>query len=123
MLEGGMRRLLQLEATAIFAFAIFAYHQMGFAWLQFLVLFLVPDVSMLAFLHNPRTGAFFYNAVHHLFGPIVLFMASTLFALSAFGATGQSIAIVWIAHIGFDRMLGYGLKYQSGFKDTHLGKF
>ncbi|MCS4316879.1 hypothetical protein M2407_001178 [Serratia sp. BIGb0234] len=30
-------------------------------------------------------------------------------------------ALIWGAHIGFDRALGYGLKYASGFADTHLG--
>jgi hypothetical protein len=30
--------------------------------------------------------------------------------------------LIWIAHIGFDRALGYGLKYPTGFGDTHLGR-
>ena len=33
-----------------------------------------------------------------------------------------SIAMIWLAHIGFDRALGYGLKYVSGFGFTHLGR-
>jgi hypothetical protein len=32
------------------------------------------------------------------------------------------IAMIWLAHIGFDRALGYGLKYASGFGFTHLGR-
>ncbi|MEF9606012.1 DUF4260 family protein, partial [Paracoccus sp. PXZ] len=29
---------------------------------------------------------------------------------------------LWLAHVGFDRVLGYGLKLPSGFRDTHLGR-
>ena len=34
----------------------------------------------------------------------------------------QALALIWIAHIGLDRALGYGLKYATGFGDTHLGR-
>jgi uncharacterized protein DUF4260 len=33
-----------------------------------------------------------------------------------------SIAMIWLAHIGIDRALGYGLKYEAGFTFTHLGR-
>jgi hypothetical protein len=33
-----------------------------------------------------------------------------------------SVALIWLAHIGFDRALGYGLKYKAGFGFTHLGR-
>jgi hypothetical protein len=33
-----------------------------------------------------------------------------------------SIAMIWLAHIGIDRALGYGLKYATGFGFTHLGR-
>ena len=35
-------------------------------------------------------------------------------------STATQIALIWLAHIGVDRLLGYGLKYPTGFKDTHL---
>lgn len=37
-------------------------------------------------------------------------------------STLLAIAIIWAAHIAFDRAVGYGLKYETGFNDTHLGR-
>jgi hypothetical protein len=84
--------------------------------LLFAVLFLVPDISMLGYLRNPRLGSSLYNLGHAIFLPISLF-------LHAFATQHQlemAIGIIWFAHIAWDRMLGYGLKYPTHFKDTHL---
>src|SRR5215207_1457558 len=48
-------------------------------------------------------------------------------ALGAFGLLGGSpvtlaVALIWFAHIGADRLMGYGLKYPAGFEGTHLGR-
>ncbi len=96
--------------------AVWAYGATGGNWLLFAALLLAPDLGMLGYSLNPRAGAFVYNAIHTVTLPAVL------------GASGYfwgsvlmlHVALVWTAHIGFDRLLGHGLKYATGFKDTHL---
>ena len=113
-----MRAVLRLEGAAAFAAAIALYGHGGFSWLAFAVLFLAPDLSMLAYLVGPRAGAFAYNLVHTY--ALALPVALAGFALGS--TVASALGLIWIAHIGFDRMLGYGLKYRSGFGDTHLGR-
>jgi hypothetical protein len=81
-------------------------------------LFLVPDLSFAAYLAGPRTGAIVYNAAHSYLLPVALMTAG--FALPE--PLILSIAMIWLAHIGIDRALGYGLKYEAGFGFTHLGR-
>jgi len=108
--------LLHLEGAAVFVAALFAYQHNHGSWLLFVSLFLLPDLSMIGYAFNPRVGAMTYNAIHTYVGPWVL-GGYSLF-------TGKHLplllALIWAAHIGFDRMLGFGLKYPSRFKDTHL---
>jgi len=116
--SGGVRVVLRLEGAAAFAAAIALYGHDGFSWLAFVLLFLAPDLAMVAYLAGPRAGALAYNFVHTYALPLAL-----AFAGFALGSTvASALALIWIAHIGFDRMLGYGLKYASGFGDTHLGR-
>jgi hypothetical protein len=91
---------------------------MGLSWWLYAVLFLVPDVSFAAYGAGPRTGAMVYNALHSTVGPA--FLAGIGLFLES--PTLLGLAAIWAAHIGFDRMLGYGLKYGSGFSNTHLGR-
>jgi uncharacterized protein DUF4260 len=116
--SGAVSAVLRLEAAAAFAAAIALYGHAGFSWLMFAVLFLAPDLAMLAYLAGPRAGALAYNLVHTYAAPLPLALAG--FALGS--TVAAELALIWIAHIGFDRMLGYGLKYASGFGDTHLGR-
>lgn len=109
--------LLRAEGLFVLAAAIAVYVHVGGGWLLFVLLLLAPDLGMLGYLTGPRVGAVAYNAVHIYAGPVLvglvgLFLASTL--------TVQ-LALIWTAHIGLDRMLGYGLKSPEGFKVTHLG--
>jgi hypothetical protein len=94
------------------------YAGTGRGWGFFALLFLAPDLSFVAFLAGPRVGAAAYNALHSYVGPLALVLLA--------GAAGQPallpLGYVWAAHIGFDRLVGYGLKYASGFGDTHLGR-
>ena len=108
------RPLLHLEGATVLLVSLLAYHWSNGSWLQFALLFLLPDMSMLGYLANPRIGSITYNAVHTYVGPVA--MASYFCAHHAL----FSLSLIWIAHIGFDRMLGYGLKYPTRFKDTHL---
>lgn len=114
---GGVRVLLRLEGLAVLALATAAYAQFGAGWGWFALLFLLPDLSLLAYLAGPRAGAAAYNAAHSYAGPLLLLAMGVLGTLPALLA----IALVWCAHIGFDRALGYGLKYAAGFRQTHLG--
>lgn len=108
--------LLRVEGLALFALSIFLYHSVGEGWKAFLVLFLLPDIGMLGYLAGPRIGAACYNVLHAEFFPVALAGA----ALIRHWPSWLSFALVWLAHIGFDRMLGYGLKYPTAFKETHL---
>jgi hypothetical protein len=110
--------LLRLEGLGLFALGVLFYAQSGARWSFFAVLFLVPDVSFAGYLAGPRIGAAVYNAAHTMLGPIML--AGTGLTLAQ--PLAISLAVIWAAHIGFDRMLGYGLKYGTGFGFTHLGR-
>ena len=115
----GVRAVLRLEGAAAFAAAVALYAHAGFSWPLFVVLILAPDLAMLAYLIGPRAGAFAYNLVHTYALALPLGVAAFAFGSPVVAAIG----LIWIAHIGMDRMLGYGLKYRSGFGDTHLGRF
>lgn len=115
---GGVRLLLRLEGAAALAAALALYAHDGFSWLLFAALFLSPDLTMLAYFAGRRIGAAAYNAAHVYALPLALLLAGFMAGLPA--ATAG--ALIWIAHIGIDRALGYGLKYATGFGDTHLGR-
>ena len=88
------------------------------SWLLFAALLLVPDVSFAAYLAGPRVGALCYNLVHTTIGPIALWVVGSIVA----SPVSFAVALIWLAHIGIDRALGYGLKYDAGFGFTHLGR-
>jgi hypothetical protein len=116
--NGPVRTLLRLEALALFLAAIALYVNSGAGWRLFAILILVPDLSMAFYLGGPRIGAAAYNAAHSTLGPIALAAASFFIPQPLL----FPIALIWAAHVGFDRALGYGLKYPSRFGDTHLGR-
>ncbi len=108
--------LLRLEGLTVFIASIAAYaHQGGSIWL-FLALLLTPDLGALSYLISLRVGSIAYNTVHFYTLPILL--AGVAFAFNM--PTMLLIALIWFAHIGMDRVAGYGLKYQTAFKDTHM---
>lgn len=115
--HGGVRFTLQSEALAMFAVAVFAYFHAGYSWQMFAVLFLVPDVSMIGYLAGTRFGALTYNLGHAYIGPA----AVAAYGLATNDDMALPIALIWFAHVGFDRMLGFGLKYGDAFTHTHLG--
>jgi len=115
--NGAPLLLLRLEGFAIAIASILAFSRSGASWQLFAALILAPDLSILFYLAGPRLGAAFYNAVHIYVGPIALFAASAALAAPA----GIAAAMIWCAHIGIDRALGFGLKYGGGFTLTHLG--
>lgn len=115
---GGPRLLLRIEGALTLAAALLAYAHLGGSWVWFALLFLLPDLSMLGYLAGPRPGAAAYNAGHSHAAPALLAAASWALAAPAL-LLG---AAIWAGHIGFDRMMGYGLKYSTAFGDTHLGR-
>jgi hypothetical protein len=115
---GGVRTLLRLEGVVLFAGMTLLYAIWDGSWWVYAILFLAPDLSFAAYLAGPKAGAIVYNAAHSYLAPVALMTAG--FALAA--PLVLSIAMIWLAHIGIDRALGYGLKYQAGFAFTHLGK-
>jgi hypothetical protein len=116
--SGGVRTLLRLEGLTLFAGMTLLYALWGGSWWIYFVLFLAPDLSFLGYLAGPKVGAIVYNAMHSYMAPMALMTAGFGFAPPLL----LSIAMIWLAHIGFDRMLGYGLKYSAGFGFTHLGR-
>jgi Domain of unknown function (DUF4260) len=116
--SGGLRTLLRLEGLTLFAGMTLLYAVWGGSWWIYAILFLVPDISFAAYLAGPRVGAVVYNAAHSYMAPMALMV--TGFAMTQ--PLILSIAMIWLAHIGIDRALGYGLKYSRGFSFTHLGR-
>ncbi len=108
--------LLRLEGAALLGLAVLFYARSDDGWGLFALLFLVPDVAMLGYLANPRLGAALYNAAHVTIGPATLGVFGLTMAPAA-----VPVALIWAAHIGFDRAVGYGLKYPDRFQHTHLG--
>jgi hypothetical protein len=114
--RGDIRVLLRLEGLAVLAAACAAYAQTGASWLLFAALFLAPDLTFLAYAGGKSLGAAAYNAAHTYALPLLLSIAGLL----AYPEI-KPYALIWIAHIGLDRALGYGLKFRSAFGHTHLG--
>ncbi|MGD0191141.1 MAG: DUF4260 domain-containing protein [Rhizomicrobium sp.] len=116
--QGRVKRLLQLEGLALLAAAVGMYVRIGAGWKLFAILILVPDIAMLFYVAGPRAGAMAYNATHTTLGPIATLTAGYLLSVPL----AIDVGLIWAAHVGFDRALGYGLKYGAGFGYTHLGR-
>lgn len=110
--------LLHFEGLGVLVGACVLYAHLGYSWVRFSIFILAPDVALLGFLVNNKIGAIAYNSVHTYVAPLAL--AGLLFA------TKQPewfwIPLIWTAHIGMDRLCGYGLKYKVNPKQTHLHK-
>ena len=116
--SGGVRMLLRLEGLTLFAGMMLVYGFWGGPWWLYAVLFLAPDLSFLAYLAGPKAGSWAYNAAHSTIVP----MAMLTIGFGFVPPLVLSLALIWLSHIGIDRALGYGLKYQAGFGFTHLGR-
>jgi hypothetical protein len=112
------RVLLHLEGLIVLIGALIFYAVLDGSWLLFIILFLAPDISFLAYFGGPKTGAFVYNIFHTCIIPFIVFIVALVYDNSV----GMHVAIIWFAHIGADRMMGYGLKYPRGFKTSHMKK-
>jgi Domain of unknown function (DUF4260) len=110
------RLLLRAEGAFIFALTLWFYRAGHHPWWLFAALFLTPDLFMLGYLKDAQVGAASYNLVHTLAAPMLLLLVAFVLPSPA----SMPCALIWLSHIGFDRMLGFGLKYPTFFKDTHL---
>jgi len=113
-----MKTIIKIEEAALFILGIFLFNRLTFEWWWFLVLILAPDLSMLGYLFGNKTGAFLYNIFHHK--GIALLIYGLGFYLSI--ESIQLAGIILFSHSAMDRIFGYGLKYEKGFKYTHLGE-
>ncbi|MFD2042973.1 DUF4260 domain-containing protein [Ornithinibacillus salinisoli] len=109
---------LHIEGLATLLLSIFVYFYFDLNWLLFVLLLFAPDLSMLGYLFNNHLGAILYNIFHTYIVPILLVFIAFLVDHSIL----MSIGLIWFAHIGMDRMIGYGLKYPTDFKNTHLNR-
>ena len=115
---GKINIILRLEGLLVLFLACYGYHIMpAHSWKIFAYCFFIPDISLLGYLMDKRIGAVLYNIAHSHILPLLLLVASHQLQSEII----QTISVIWIAHIGFDRALGYGLKYADGFGFTHLG--
>ncbi|MHA6688957.1 DUF4260 domain-containing protein [Devosia sp. A449] len=110
----------RFEGALVLVGALVLFWQLdsGWAWWLAIPVFFAPDLSFLAYAFGPRVGAVGYNIVHIYGFGLVLLAAGSVFAVPALAACGA----LFLAHAGFDRMLGYGLKALEGFSLTHLGR-
>lgn len=115
---GGVRAVLRLEGLFVLIAACAVYSKFGLGWDTFALFFLVPDLSLLGYFAGPRIGAASYNLAHSYVGAIGCLAIGVLLP----SPTALAAGLIWCAHIGFDRALGYGLKYSAGFGFTHLGR-
>lgn len=116
MLESLPRLLLRTEGAIVALAAITLYFYADSPWWLLVVLALAPDLSLVGFVAGPRVGTATYNAAHTYLVPLAL---GTIGVVAGADLAVQ-VALVWIMHIGVDRAVGYGLKYPTAFKDTHL---
>lgn len=115
---GGVRAVLRLEGLTVLLVATWWYALHGAGWGWFAAFFLAPDLSFLGYLVGGRIGAVAYNAAHSYIGALLCLLLGAVTPAPLLSTAG----LIWCAHIGFDRALGYGLKYGGGFGLTHLGR-
>ncbi len=108
--------ILRAEGAVVFAGSLLLYFRQDGGWLLLALLLLSPDLSMLGYLAGPRVGSWAYDAAHTYVSPALVLG----FGVFADAPMAVRIALIWTAHIGMDRLVGYGLKYPTHFKDTHL---
>jgi len=114
---GKPKKWLQLDGLVLFISTIILFASTHHHWWIYPVLLFVPDIFMVGYLKDSKLGAFLYNVGHSYLAPTLL----TFFGWNQKNSLLIAIGVIWLGHIGWDRFFGYGLKYDSRFKDTHLG--
>lgn len=112
------KALLHVEGFTVLALSLYFYGYYQFSWVLFIILLFSPDVSMFGYLLNHKIGAIIYNVFHTYTFSIGMVFCGLILT----NETMLAIGFIWSAHIGMDRMIGFGLKYPTDFKDTHLNR-
>lgn len=108
--------LLRLESLALLSGTVAVYARVAPDWLLFALLLFAPDIAMIGYLRDVKTGSMIYNVGHTL----ALSLALVAIGVAAVSTLVVQLGLIWTAHIALDRVLGYGLKYPTTFKDTHM---
>jgi hypothetical protein len=110
--------IVRAEHVAIGIAGVLLYLVGGGGWLWLVPLLVAVDLSMIGYLAGPRIGSITYNAAHNFV------VALLVLGIGWWGSIGwlQLLGALWLAHVGLDRALGYGLKLPTDFRDTHLGR-
>jgi hypothetical protein len=118
MLDRLPHMLLRLEGLAVLIAAVVLYFHKDFRWILFVALILAPDLSAAGYAFGPKVGAIAYDVAHTELFAVALGTVGVVAGSSA----ATKVALIWLAHIGADRLVGYGLKYPTAFKDTHFSR-
>ncbi|UWY29595.1 DUF4260 domain-containing protein [Flavobacterium sp. TR2] len=113
-----MKTIIKLEEAALFILGIFLFNRLNYEWWWFPVLILAPDLSMIGYVFGNKIGAFAYNLFHHKGIALLIYAIGYYLSIENIQLTG----IILFSHSAMDRIFGYGLKYEKGFKYTHLGE-
>lgn len=116
-MKNGMNNILKLEELGQFLLSIILFNQLDYAWWIFPAFILLPDLSMIGYLANPKTGAWMYNFFHHKMVAVTILILGVCLNSSLLSLAG----VILFGHSAMDRILGYGLKFNDSFKNTHLG--
>jgi len=112
------KTILHLEGAAVLVLALYGYMYYEFSWWVFIILLFVPDLAMLGYLYNQKFGAIVYNLFHTYLLSLLVYLIGAIMNQEIVVLLG----LIWTAHIGMDRMFGFGLKYPTKFQDTHLNR-
>lgn len=113
-----VKKILHLEGLAVLVASLYFYNMLNGNWWLFALLLLTPDISMIGYLKDKKLGAITYNLGHNYLLGLPLIFGGIIFENQLLTQLG----LIFTSHVGMDRMLGFGLKYASHFKDTHLQK-
>jgi len=106
------------EGLFVMLLSVYLFNTLDVSWLVFVLLILSPDIFMVGYLKNKKLGAQLYNIGHSYITSVILIMVGLVFNYQLITAIG----IIFSAHTGLDRFLGFGLKYETHFKETHIQK-
>jgi len=113
-----MKNSLKIEEVFMFVLGVYLFSLLPYQWWWFLVLILAPDIGMVGYLFGNKPGVFMYNLFHHKGVAIAIYLLGIYLSHDLI----LLIGVILFAHSSMDRVAGYGLKYDKGFKYTHLGE-
>ncbi|QWX83998.1 DUF4260 domain-containing protein [Cellulophaga sp. HaHaR_3_176] len=113
-----MKAILKLEELVQFLLGIYLFGLLDYPWWSFLILILMPDIGMVGYLFNTKIGAILYNVFHHKGLALIIYIIGCYLSIPLC----QLIGVILFSHAALDRIFGYGLKFNKGFKFTHLGE-